>query len=215
MNEPIAMPLADTLWQDNLDLARACLDDPFVAGLASGATDRRRFAWYVGQDAAFLEVFARAYALALARSTDREQLLIFTGLLQGVTTELRLHGAYAERWGIDLDAVEPGPACLAYTDFLRAVAALEPLPQVMAARAPCMRLYAWLGRELLGRLDPASPYADWVHTYADPAFQALADRVDRLMALPGGDPAAMAHRYRRAMTLERDFFRACAADPTA
>lgn len=65
------MRLAERLWHDNLDLARACLDDPFVAGLASGETPRDRFAWYVGQDAAFLEVFARAYALALARSPDR------------------------------------------------------------------------------------------------------------------------------------------------
>jgi thiaminase/transcriptional activator TenA len=202
-------PLADTLWHANLDLACACLADPFVAGLATGATSRERFAWYVGQDAAFLDVFARAYALALARSPDRAQLLEFTELLQGVVAELRLHGAYAARWGIDLDAVEPGPACLAYTDFLRAVAALEPLPQVMAAMAPCMRLYAWLGRELLPLLDPASPYAEWVRTYADPAFQALAGRVDALLSLPGGDGVAMAARYRRAMSLELAFFRAC------
>lgn len=203
------MGLAERLWHDNLDLARACLDDPFVAGLASGATPRERFAWYVGQDAAFLEVFARAYALALARSPDRGQLLAFTELLRGVTDELRLHADYARRWGIDLDAVEPGPACLAYTDFLRATAALEPLPQVMAAMAPCMRLYAWLGRELLPRLDAASPYADWVRTYADPGFHALADRVDALMEAPGGEPVAMARLYRRAMTLELGFFRAC------
>jgi thiaminase/transcriptional activator TenA len=59
------MGLAERLWHDNLDLARACLDDPFVAGLASGETPRDRFAWYVGQDAAFLEVFARAYSRAV------------------------------------------------------------------------------------------------------------------------------------------------------
>jgi thiaminase/transcriptional activator TenA len=79
----------------------------------------------------------------------------------------------------------------------------------MAAMAPCMRLYAWLGRELLPRLDAASPYADWVRTYADPGFHALADRVDALMEAPGGDAAAMARLYRRAMTLEFGFFRAC------
>lgn len=209
------MQRAERLWQANLELAADCLDDPFVAGLASGRTDRDRFAWYVGQDAAFLEVFARAYALALARSTDRDQLLVFTGLLQGVTSELRLHGAYAERWGIVLGDVEPGSACLAYTDFLRGVAALEPLPQVMAAMAPCMRLYAWLGSRLLPQLDPASPYADWVRTYADPDFRRLADTVDALLELPGGDDAAMARNYRRAMLLERAFFRACAAGEAA
>lgn len=203
------MRLSGRLWRDHLALARACLEDPFVAGLASGATPRERFAWYVGQDAAFLETFARAYALALARSPDRGQLLAFTELLQGVTSELRLHADYARRWGIDLAAAEPGPACLAYTDFLRATAALEPLPQVLAAMAPCMRLYAWLGRALLPALDPASPYGEWVRTYADPDFHALADRIDAMMDAAGGDEVEMTRRYRRAMTLELGFFRAC------
>jgi thiaminase/transcriptional activator TenA len=151
--------------------------------------------------------FAQAYALA--RSPDRDGLVAFMELLQGVTAELRLHGDYPRRRGIDLDAVDPGPACLAFPDFLRATAALEPLPQVLAAMAPCMRLYAWLGRELLPGLDPASPYADWVRTYAAPDFHALADRVDALMDAAGGDPNEMARRYRRAMTLELGFFRAC------
>lgn len=200
---------AARLWHQSLDLAQACLDDPFVAGLASGTTPRERFAWYVGQDAAFLEVFARAYALALARSTDHGQMHVFMELLQGVMGELTLHGRYAERWGLDLATAEPGPACLAYCDFLKSVAALEPLPHVMAAMAPCMRLYAWLGAQLRPRLDPASPYADWVHTYADAGFHALADRVDALMELPGGDDTRMANLHRRAMALELAFFQAC------
>lgn len=200
---------AQRLWRSNADLADICRADEFVAGLASGSTPRARFAWYIGQDAAFLEVFARAYALAVARSADRAQMLVFMDLLAGVTAELRVHGSYAARWGIDLATVEPGPACMAYTDFLRGVAALEPLPQVLAAMAPCMRLYAWLGTTLLPQVLPGSPYAEWVQTYASAEFQDLANRVDALLDLPGGDERAMAKLYRRAMTLECGFFNAC------
>ena len=203
------MSVAQQLWSANRDLAASCLADPFVAGLADGSTPREHFAWYVGQDAFFLEVFARGYALALAKSGERRQLLACQELLAGVLSELQLHDAYAARWGLDLAHVQPGPACLAYTDFLRGVAALEPLPQILAAMAPCMRFYAWLGTALQPRLDPASPYAEWVQTYAGAEFQALAARLDELLDTAGGEPAQLAVNYRRAMQLECAFFAAC------
>lgn len=56
------------LWQRNRDLADACLKHPFLQGIASGRLSRASFQLYVAQDAYFLEAFARAYALALAKS---------------------------------------------------------------------------------------------------------------------------------------------------
>jgi hydroxymethylpyrimidine/phosphomethylpyrimidine kinase len=208
------MSVSQQLWSANRDLAEACLADPFVAGLASGATSRAHFAWYVGQDAFFLDVFARGYALALAKCSDQRHFTVCKELLDGVVAELQLHGAYAARWGLDLSRVTPGPACLAYTDFLRGVAALESLPQILAAMAPCMRLYAWLGATLLPRLDLASPYAEWVQTYASPGFQDLAQRLDALLDAMGADLTSVAPNYRRAMRLERDFFAACGEPPS-
>ncbi|MEO2106851.1 MAG: TenA family protein, partial [Actinomycetota bacterium] len=76
----------------------------------------------------------------------------------------------------------------------------------LAAMAPCMRLYAWLGQQLLPDLDPASPYADWVRTYADPEFEALAATLEDMIDRLGGDPGRMAEHYATAMRLERDFF---------
>jgi thiaminase len=38
---------------------------------------RARFAYYLGQDAAFLDAFCRADALALAKSPDRDGLIAF------------------------------------------------------------------------------------------------------------------------------------------
>ncbi len=63
---------AKELWQRNRELADACLQHPFVQGIASGQLTRSSFQLYVAQDAYFLEAFARAYALALARCPDRE-----------------------------------------------------------------------------------------------------------------------------------------------
>ncbi len=196
---------AAELWQRNRDLADACLAHPFVRGIASGALARRRFQIYVAQDAYFLDAFARAYALALARCPDREGLAVFVDLLVGVFDELRLHRGYAERWQISL-APEPLASTSAYCDFLLRTASLEPVGHTIAAMTPCMRLYAFLGQELAAKLDPETPYREWVETYASADTEALASRLEGLLERYGGDPERLGWLYRRAMELELAFF---------
>jgi thiaminase/transcriptional activator TenA len=196
--------LARTLWAENADLAAAALAHPFVRGLADGSLPRASFAGYVAQDAYFLEAFARGYALGVVHSPDRMALETFADLLAGVRDELRLHDTYAARWGIDLAAVEPAPATLAYTDFLLATAATGRLGVTCAAMAPCMRLYAYLGRSLSG--EEAQTYAEWVTTYADPGFEELAATLERLLDTHAEDSPELRRAYRRAMSLEVAFF---------
>ena len=198
---------AAELFEANRDLAEACRDAAFVQGIASGALARSAFCFYIAQDATFLEAFARAYALGVARAPDREVMAAFKSLLDGGFEELQLHRGYAARWGVDL-APEPAPATLAYTDFLLRVASLEPVANVCAAMTPCMRLYAWLGRELQPVTAADSPYREWVETYADAGFQELAATLEALLDRLGGDRAAVAQRYRTAMRLELAFFTA-------
>jgi thiaminase (transcriptional activator TenA) len=197
--------LAARLWADNADLAGTALTHPFVRGIADGTLPRERFAGYVAQDAFFLEAFARGYALGVVHSTDRAGLDAFADLLAGVRGELRLHGAYAARWGIDLAEVEPLPATLAYTDFLLATASLGGTALTCAAMTPCMRLYAFLGQSLAGRAAPGGDYTDWVTTYADPGFEELAGTLERLLDAAPDSPAVQ-RAYRRAMQLEVGFF---------
>ncbi len=112
------MSVATVLWIDNQDLARQALEHPFVRGIGAGTLPRSSFAQFVAQDAYFLDAFARAYALALVRSPDRDGVYDFARLLDGALEELKLHGSYSARWGIDLANVVPTAATLAYTDFL-------------------------------------------------------------------------------------------------
>ena len=142
------MTLSAQLWSDNADVAADVLAHPFVRGIGDGSLPKEAFAGYIAQDAFFLESFARAYALALARSTDTSTLLTLADLLAGVRQELGLHASYAGSWGIDMAGVEPLPATLAYTEFLLATAATQDLGVIFAAMTPCMRLYAWLGASL-------------------------------------------------------------------
>jgi thiaminase/transcriptional activator TenA len=198
--------LSAQLWAASADLAAAARAHPFVTGIADGTLPRERFAGYVAQDAAFLEAFARAYALGVAHSRDRATLEAFADLLAGVREELRLHDGYAARWGVDLAAVAPAPATLAYTEFLLATAALGDVGETCAAMTPCMRLYASLGQALAPRA--TGPYREWVDTYAAPAFEELAATLEALLDRVAVDGPAVRRAYRRAMELELGFFEA-------
>jgi len=204
------MSIARTLWQENADLAEAALRHPFVQGIADGTLDRDRYVGYLAQDAIYLEAFARAYAIALASAPDRAGVEAFAALIGGVREELRLHDGVAARWGIDLAAVQPKPATLAYTDFLLATAATRDVGTICAAMTPCMRLYAYLGQSLAETAGPG-PYREWVDTYAAPEFEELARTLEGLLDRYVRDQATAAAAYRRAMQLEVAFFDAAAA----
>jgi thiaminase/transcriptional activator TenA len=210
------MSLARTLWADHAAQAERALAHPFIRGIADGSLPQPVFAGYVAQDAIFLESFARAYALALAASPDRETVLAFAGLIAGVRDELGLHAAYAARWGVDPATVVPAEATLSYTDFLLATAATGTVGLVCAAMTPCMRLYAYLARSLVDEgVTPDSSYGSWVEAYADPAFGALADQLEALLDTHAPDTEADTARvraaYDRAMRLELAFFDAAFA----
>ncbi|MGO9695617.1 MAG: TenA family protein [Mycobacterium sp.] len=201
--------LADSLWHRNQVLAKAALEHPFVQGIASGELTPATFAHYVGQDAAFLDAFCRAYALALAKSPDQDGRIAFRELLDAAAEELRLHRGYADRWNVDLHQAAD-PATAAYTNFLLAVATLEPVGHIAAAMTPCLRLYAYLGQQLAAQTTPQSPYREWVTTYSSPRFEALARRVEGLLDRYGGDHDRLAVLYHQAMELELRFFDAAA-----
>lgn len=199
------MSLAATLWQANEDWAGKILAHSFVQGLGDGSLAIANFKSYVAQDAYFLDAFARAYAFCLAHGTSRDDLFGFSELIAGVLEELKLHKGYTEKLNVSLDGVTPIPATTAYVDFLLGTAKRGRLGETIAGMTPCMRLYAFLGQALAKK--PVAPaYADWVKTYSDPGFEALAARLEGLLDQHASDTPAVRANYRRAMELEYGFF---------
>jgi len=206
----LSQSLATNLWRQNQALAARILAHPFVRGLGDGSLPKASFRRYVAQDAYFLEAFARAYAVCLATSHEREDLYDFAGLIGGVIEELRLHAGYAALWKVELEGVVPNPATLAYTNFLATTAARGSIGETAAAMTPCMRLYAFLGQSL-ARGPVADPYAEWIRTYAAPEFETLAARLEAVLDRHARDLPPIHTAYRQAMLLELEFFAACHA----
>ncbi|MFQ3615907.1 MAG: TenA family protein [Cyanobacteriota bacterium] len=206
------MTLAETLWQENQDLAIACLQHPFVQGIGDGSLDKAKFSYYVGQDAFFLEAFARAYSIAAAKAPDWQGFQVFHNLASGVLRELALHEGYAAQWGVDLRSVQPGAATRRYTDFLLATAWSQTVGVTAVAMLPCMKLYAFLGQELAKSGIPAHAYADWIRTYSSAEFQPLTVQLADLSEQYATLMPLVQSTYRYAMQCELDFFESAWAE---
>lgn len=200
--------LHDVLWRSNSDLVQSCLAHPFVQALGEGTLKADLFRDYIAQDAFFLGAFAKVYELALARSSDPEIIACFSELTGGVQEELKLHRVYAAELGIDLEHVAPNPACRTYTEFLVQTAQRSSLAETVAALAPCMSLYAFLGRELVPRSGPQHPYRKWIETYSSGEFARLANRLESVLNRVGNDGREARGAYRYALECELAFFSA-------
>jgi len=208
----MSMSVSSELWQANKDIARACLEHPFVQGIADGTLERHKFAYYVGQDAFFLEAFGRAYSITAAKAPDWEGFSVFHSLADGVLTELRLHQGYAAAWGVNLHSVEPEPATRRYTDFLLATAWGSDVGLTTAAMSPCMCLYGFLGQQLAQDGIPEHHYGEWIRTYSSPEFRQLAQQLESLADRYISSTPSVHSTYRYAMLCERDFFQAAWAE---
>lgn len=204
--------IINELWQDNQDLVLACLEQPFVRGIADGTLERKKFAHYVGQDVFFLGAFARAYSIAAAKAPDWQGFTVFHSLAGGVLEELRLHESYAQAWGVNLADVEPTPATRRYTDFLLATAWGGDVGLTTVAMSPCMSLYVFLGQKLAENGIPKHQYADWIRTYSSPEFERLSQQLESLADRYTSRTSTLHQTYRYAMLCERDFFQAAWED---
>ncbi|KAK9829096.1 hypothetical protein WJX72_003863 [[Myrmecia] bisecta] len=211
---PISGGISEQLWRDSSKEVFAALHHPFVKGVASGTLPKESFQHYVAQDAHFLQAFAKAFALGMAKSGSLPPSVFSTlsKLLKGVQDELRLHAGYAKEWGVTLEQLQtPCPATLAYTSFLLHIAEHQELVYILAAMTPCSRLYGFLGCQLAASYpQDGLPYADWVQTYSLPAYLELPPKTEALLdELAVGVPyGSLRQLYRTAMQLEVDFFSA-------
>ena len=203
------MPISNTLWESNYELALLSLKSKFVQGLKNGNLPKNIFQEYIAQDYFFLESFSRGYGLAVSKSKDKNSIEVLRQLLEGVTEELILHETYAKEWDIDLTNNYIKPATQNYTDFLDEVSKKQSAIEIMFAMTPCMRLYSWIGKSLSKNV-LNNPYKKWIITYSDETFDKLAKSLENLIdsSKEAYDTNKANLLYKRAMELELEFFNA-------
>ncbi|ESQ37641.1 hypothetical protein EUTSA_v10002337mg [Eutrema salsugineum] len=208
---------------------------PFAVSLAGGNLKIETFRHYIAQDVHFLKAFAHAYELATECADDDDDKLAISNLRKSVMEELKMHASFVQDWDLDINKeVRVNSATLRYTEFLLATASgkVEGLKApgmldtpfektkvaayTLGAVTPCMRLYAFLGKEFGALLDPSEvnhPYKKWIDNYSSDAFQVSAKQTEDLLeklsvSMTGEELDIIEKLYQQAMKLEVEFFHA-------
>ncbi|HIC96149.1 TPA: hypothetical protein EYP12_05930 [Candidatus Bipolaricaulota bacterium] len=101
------------------------LAHPFLAETASGTIPDERFANWVQQDYIFVREAIPFIALMIPKAPLAHWKAL-SDTISGLHQELGLFEKMAADHGISLEGVEPAPINLAYINFLRTTAALDP-----------------------------------------------------------------------------------------
>ncbi|WP_223987373.1 bifunctional hydroxymethylpyrimidine kinase/phosphomethylpyrimidine kinase [Arthrobacter sp. NicSoilB8] len=186
----------------------------FIRGLADGTLPEHEFAYYLAQDAIYLNGYSRVLARAAALApTEAEQLFWARSAQTCLEVESELHRSW-----LSTRPTAPilGPVTKAYVDHLLAASVSGSYGVLVAAALPCFWLYAEVGatlhREFLaGGAPGAHPYADWLRTYADEDFaaatrQAIAYTDAAARRASASEREAMALAFRQSSRYEVDFF---------
>lgn len=211
-------------WWDAIADARAEIDElPFIRALADGTLDEAAFRFYLAQDALYLRDYARVLAEAARIAPTSEEQAFWAHSAHGaIVGELELHASWLspeDGVGSATFAADPAPATVAYLDHLRSVAFGGDHAELVAAVLPCFWLYTDLGRRLhAGEFgadahDPRHPYASWLQTYADTAFEAATEQAIAYVTRAAADASPerrerMLRAFRVSSEHERAFFAA-------
>jgi len=205
---------AARLWAE----AQQDLDDiyalDFIRGLATGDLAEKDFAYYLAQDALYLNGYSRVLARTSALAPSEAEQLFWAGSAQHcLEVETELHRSWLStrpaQGGL-------GPVTKAYVDHLTAASASGSYAVLAAAVLPCFWLYAEVGEKLHAQFvasgEPdAHAYAAWLRTYADEAFAEATRRAVAIVDEAGRkasdhERAAMVTAFKQSCRLEVEFF---------
>ena len=200
---------------------RAYTHHAFVQGLGDGSLPRAAFLDYLRQDYLFLIQFARAWALAVVKSGDLDEMRACAATVHTLLDhEMSLHVQTCAAAGIDTDAMLRTPEAItniAYTRYVLDAGLSGDFLDLLAALMPCVLGYGEIGARLAHEAPPDTPYRDWIDSYAGPEYQAACRAAGELMDSAilkrlGPDPessprwAMLGNRFATATRLEVGFW---------
>ncbi len=196
----------DELWQGISGIYGAILAHPFVTGLTDGSLPAGAFAFYVVQDALYLQRYAEALAAVASRApgqrADRDVRPARRGHHHRGAGPARQPAARAGPGPRRHRRRRAGPTTLAYTSYLLAAVRGGSYAEGVGAVLPCYWIYWEVGKELLRRGSPDPRYQKWIDTYAGDEFAAevreVIEATDALAADLSPAERARVHRHFRA-----------------
>jgi len=159
---------------------------PMVQAIADGSLPHRTFRGYFEQNILYLQDYARAIAMIVAKAPDREAITTLSRFqAQIVENEIPANLRFLERLGGDVgtlgDVGAMLPSAYAYTRHLLATCAQGDCAEGLTAVLPCQWSYGELARPLMAHPPEDAIYADWIAMFGNDEYDGLVEESTALL----------------------------------
>ena len=196
-----------TLKAENRADWDAYVDHEFVSRLGDGSLPEACFRHYLVQDYLFLMHFSRAYALAVYKSDNLDDMRQAAATMDALLNEeMQLHVKYCAQWGLselEMARVAEASENLAYTRFVLDAGLSGDLLDLLTALAPCVAGYGEIGLRLAAKTGTEltdNPYKDWIETYAGDDYQSVVlaslQQLDKVASVRAGSDLRESGRWK-------------------
>ena len=170
------MKLSERLLDAVQEIWAAYNVHPFVLGIQNGTLVREKFRWYIIQDYLYLQDYARAFAIGVAKAGSVEIANLFGKYISLMNGEMDIHSGYLARLGVTLEEIESVSRALdslSYTSYMLRVAYEEGEAEILAAILACAYSYEFIAGNIV-RNNPQSVndafYGDWIRSYTSETY---------------------------------------------
>ncbi|WP_323009431.1 thiaminase II [Paracoccus sp. (in: a-proteobacteria)] len=158
---------------------------PFVEGLRDGTLPQSCFLTYLVQDYLFLQNFSRAWALAVVKAGDLDEMRACSATVHTLLDhEMGLHVQTCARAGMGPEVLanaQEAVTNIAYTRYVLEAGYSGDFLDLLAALMPCVLGYGEIGLRLAQEAAPDTPYREWIDTYAGAEYQAACHSAGTLL----------------------------------
>ena len=164
-------------WEATQPIYGKILQLPFINELMDGTLDRKKFEFYIKQDAMYLTEFAKILSIASSKLNKSEHISALLYFAKNtIQVEQALHESFFKEYSVNTLA-EVSPACLLYTSYLHRQAANAPIEVALAAILPCFWIYREVGNFILeNQTNGMNPYQKWIDTYGSIEYSTDVDQ---------------------------------------
>ncbi|MCC6344726.1 MAG: thiaminase II [Bryobacterales bacterium] len=174
-------PFHDRLWSAAAPTFAEIMRHPFLLGLRNGTLPRRKFQFYLIQDALYLTRFSQALNILAAKAPRPAWADGFRrDAVEAVQTERQMHTSILASHGVTSARIESAamaPTNRAYTTHLLHACRSLSFLEALAAMLPCYWIYWEAGKELKKHGSADKTYQRWIDQYSAGEYAQTVRRV--------------------------------------
>ena len=157
----------------------------FVNKLSNDTLKEEKFLHYLTQDYLFLIQFSKAWALAILKSDNLEEMKIAASTVNDlINFEMELHITLCANYGIsksDLENADEENANIAYTRYVLELGYSGDFLDLLSSLAPCILGYGEIGLNCQNSNPKTLMYKKWIETYSSIEYQDVCKNVSGLI----------------------------------